>query len=321
MTAEQPGATRSSAPRRALCLLNPKAKSGGADLAEVFAQLAAGGVTAEPLVSQSLEAARAKLREQAARCDLIVVGGGDGTLSDLADVLLEAGKPVGLLPLGTANDLARSVEIPTDPAAAAALILAGHSAPIDIGTVNGRPFLNVASLGLSADVARFHKGARKRWLGVLAYPLSWWDAWRARRPFAARLTIDGKERRVRCAQFAIGSGRYYGGGLTLDETASHFDGLLHGYYIEPLRLGGWLRLLPALFLGRLRRQPEAVTFEARQVELTTPRRLAVNVDGELAAHTPASFAIRPGALRLFVPADGARPPGTARREGDEAAAR
>lgn len=306
--------------RRALCLVNPNAKSGSADLAEAFAALAAGGIAAEPLQTSSLEDARQRLEAEAGAADLVIVGGGDGTISDLAAELLAANKPVGLLPLGTANDLARSLAIPTDLAAAAEIILAGHSAGIDVGTVNDRPFLNVASLGLSVDVARFHKGARKRWLGVLAYPLSWWDAWRARRPFAARLTIDGAERRVRCAQFAIGSGRHYGGGLTLDETASHFDGLLHGYYVRPLGLGGWLRLLPALFLGRLRRQPEVVTFEARELELTTRRRLAINVDGELAAHTPARFAIRPGALRIFLPREA---PGAAsqRREGHEAAAR
>ena len=261
--------------RKALCLVNPKAKSGADGLERIRALLELQGFSAEVQPTQSLEHARRLLREKGGACDLVILGGGDGTLSHLVGAVLESGKPLGILPMGTANDLARSLAIPVDLEDAVATIAAGQSALLDVGLLvcegDERPFVNVATLGLGADVARFHKGPRKRWLGVLAYPLSWWDAWRASRPFRLTLTLDGEERQCRCMQLAIGCGRHYGGGMTLDEEATHFDGLLHLYYVKPQPLSGWLLLLPALFLGRLKRKREAVTWSGRVPKPVTPR--------------------------------------------------
>ena len=309
--------------RRALCLVNPKAKTGTAGLERVRALLAAQGLSAEVHPTTSLEEGRRLLRERGRDADLVVIGGGDGTLSNLAGAILESGKPLGILPMGTANDLARSLELPTDLEEAVAIIVAGRIAALDVGLLAGdegasgrdeRPFVNVATLGLGADVARYHRGPRKRWLGVLAYPLSWWDAWRASRPFRLTLTLDGEKRQCRCMQLAVGCGRHYGGGLTLDETASHFDGLLHLYYVKPQTLTGWLLLLPALFLGRFRRRREVVTWTGREAKVVSRRPRTINLDGELAATTPACFRVRPAALRVFLPEKTLTEAAAARRE-------
>jgi len=291
--------------RRALCLVNPKAKSGEAKAAELEALLRAGGIEPKIALTASPEEAETTLRREAAAHDLVVIGGGDGTLSGLAAAVLESGRPLGIVPLGTANDLARSLAIPTDLEAAVAAIVAGETAAIDVGRVEtadgDRRFLNVASLGLAANVARFHKGPRKKLLGVLAYPLSWWDAWRASRPLRLELELDGVRRRVRALQLAVGCGRHYGGGLTMDEAASHFDGLLRLYYLRPVSVLSLLRLLPALWLGRLKRSRDAVTWSGHSVAVAGRRPLQIDVDGDLGLATPARFTVEAAALPVFLP--------------------
>ena len=88
------------------------------------------------------------------RIDLVIIGGGDGTLSMAADALVDAQLPVGVIPLGTANDLARTLNLPLDPLAAAEVIAAGRQRRIDLGWVNGTHFFNVATIGLGVGVAR-----------------------------------------------------------------------------------------------------------------------------------------------------------------------
>src|SRR3546814_1375957 len=164
---------------------------------------------------------------------VVILGGGDGTMNAAAPALRVLGRPFGLLPLGTANDLARSLGIPFDPAGAADVIVAGASRRIDLGLINGEPFLNVASVGLSAEVVREHESGngRKRLLGVLNYPISAWSAFRRHRPFPAELVVDGTPTRCRCMQIAVGHGRHHGGGLQVDATAALDDGWLRGYYL------------------------------------------------------------------------------------------
>ena len=293
--------------RRALCLVNPKARSGEAGAAKLEELLTAAGIAAEVVPTGSPKEAEATLRQRAGEFDLIVIGGGDGTISGLAAAVVESGKPLGIVPLGTANDLARSLAIPTELEAAAQVIVEGRTAAIDVGrleTAAGeRRFLNVASLGLAVNVARFHKGPRKKLLGILAYPLSWGDGWRASRPLRVILTLDGVARPARVLQLAIGCGRYYGGGLTMDEEATHFDGLLRLYYLKPVSVLSLLALLPALWRGRLKRSRDAVTWSGRTVEVAAARPLQIDVDGELGFATPARFTVEAAGLPVFLPAE------------------
>ena len=140
------------------------------------------------------------IRGRGADMDFIVLGGGDGTLNRAVPALLAAKRPVGILPMGTANDLARTLGIPADLEEAVSVILDRHIRPIDLGMVNGRPFFNVASVGFSVAIARFHKGERKRLLGLLSYPLSWLDAYRTHRSFRATIACDDTVTTCRCVQ-------------------------------------------------------------------------------------------------------------------------
>jgi len=280
-------------------LTNKNSGNAASDLEPVIARLEEGGLSVAVEAPRSIDDLRRRIRdsEQAK----VVVAGGDGTLSAAAPALMTLDRPFGILPLGTANDLARTLGIPFDLVEAAGIIAAGRTRRIDLGLINGRPFFNVASIGLSAEVAREHEGERKGRLGVLNYPLSAWSAFRDHRPFKVELVIDGEPLRCRCMQVAVGNGRHYGGGLTIDEAAEIDDGWLRVYYLRPAGLFAMLWMLPALRVGWLRRIPEAEVKWAKRVELKTRGPRTVNVDGELIDRTPVVVEILPGAVEVFAP--------------------
>jgi diacylglycerol kinase (ATP) len=287
--------------RPALLLTNKQSGGADVDLAAAIERLESGGFAVRVEVPDSVEDLRRRIGDSAPAT--VILGGGDGTISAAAPALRDLGRPFGLLPLGTANDLARTLGIPFDPVEAAGVIVAGEVRRIDLGLIDGQPFFNVASLGLSAEVVREHEGesARKRLLGVLNYPLSAWSAFRRHRPFRAEIIVDGERLRFRCIQIAVGNGRHYGGGMTVDEDAEIDDGWLRVYYLKPSGLIAMLWALPALRFGWLRRSPVAEVRRAKRVEIRTRRPRPVNVDGELNGRTPVVVEIEPGAVEVFAP--------------------
>jgi YegS/Rv2252/BmrU family lipid kinase len=279
-------------------LFNRRARCGRGDLEPVRRHLRDGGlVLIEPDRNDDLADA---IRHHAEAVDLIIVGGGDGTLHRVLPELLAAQRPVGVLPMGTANDLARTLALPTDLLAACDVILAGQTQRIDVGRINDRPFLNVASLGLAVDVTRrLTRGAKSRW-GVLAYVWAAIGALLRGRPFHAEIRCDGETLRVRTWQIAVGNGRSYGGGLTIHEAARIDDGLLDLYSLEVNQ--GWhiLGLIPALWRGSLEPIPTVRTLRGRSIAirpLGRPR--SITADGEIAGQTPATIELLPQALTLF----------------------
>lgn len=287
--------------RPALLLTNKNSGGAARDLAPAIGRLEQGGLSVRVESPGSVEDLRRLIRDSEEA--VVILGGGDGTASAAAPALRTLQRPFGLLPLGTANDLARTLGIPFDPVEAAGVIAAGETRRIDLGLINGAPFFNVASLGLSAEVVREHEGEceRKRLLGVLSYPLSAWAAFRRHRPFRVEMVIDGEPLRCSCMQIAVGNGRHYGGGMTVDEAAEIDDGWLRVYYLRPAGLLSMLWMLPALRFGWLRRTPEAEVRRARRVEIRTRRPRPVDVDGELNGYTPVVVEIEPAAVEVFAP--------------------
>lgn len=308
------GDNRSPRPKEFLLLANKNSGQGGAGLEQAVGVFEEAGCGVTVVYTESIEDLRNRIAE--AGDSMVVLAGGDGSMNAAAPALLEAAQPFGIIPMGTANDLARTLGIPPDPAQAAAIILKGHRRRIDLGRVNGEPFFNVASLGLSSEVARQHGGEMKRRLGVFNYPLSLWRAYRDHRPFTAEMAFDGEILRCRCTQVAVGNGRHYGGGLTVSERAEIDDGWLRIYYLRPVGILGLLRLFPAIRLGRLHRARDTAIRRARRIDVRTKRPRAINVDGELLAETPARFDILAGALEVLTPE--ARPEATSEARKDEA---
>jgi len=293
------------APRRALVIINGRARNGNAAIDEALDLLRAAGWS---LVEQRCtpgETGAEVIRARAAEgFSAVILGGGDGTLNGAAPALVETGLPFGILPLGTANDLARSLGIEPDPMAAAAVIAAGALRPIDLGEVNGQLFFNVASIGFSATLAqRLGREEKRRW-GKLGYALAAFRLLREVRPFTAWIMHDGLTEKVRTLQVAIGNGRNYGGGMIVESEARPDDGKLDVYSLEIDHWWRLLALLPYLRRGTHGQWRDVRAFPTTECEVRTRRPMPVNTDGEINTHTPARFRLLPKAVRVFVPAAG-----------------
>ncbi|CAH1658038.1 putative Diacylglycerol kinase [Hyphomicrobiales bacterium] len=289
------------AARKALLVINRHARNGYPVPDGALDRLRAGGIDlmeADPLdVAVSIDNARAS------GCNCVVIGGGDGTLNRAAAALSRTDLPLGILPLGTANDLARSLAIPASPIEAASIIVEGHHRPIDLGEVNGTPFFNVASIGFSADLARELTADAKKRFGTFGYALAGLRILARMRPFTVTIEHDGKREVIRTVQVSVGNGRHYGGGLTIDLDARPDDGLLHVYSLGVERWWQLLALLPALKQGTQGRWREVSTFTTTACTVETRRPRSINTDGELTGKTPASFHVIPGAVEVYT-----RPP-------------
>ena len=158
--------------RNVLIIANRHSRRGSTHLGAVLERLRADGLEPEVHELPRKRALEQLIRERGNKADVIVLGGGDGTMNAASSALLEAARPFAILPLGTANDLARTLGIPQDPVAAAELILAGPTRRIDLGVVNDHHFFNVASIGLSVRVAKALTKDVKRRLGSWGYPLT-----------------------------------------------------------------------------------------------------------------------------------------------------
>ncbi len=236
--------------------------------------------------------------------DAVVVAGGDGTLNAAAPGLVESGLPLGIMPLGTANDLARSLNIPIDLDAAAAIIATGGTRRIDMGDVNGHLYFNVASLGLGVDLTRaLTRDAKRRW-GILGYAIAGFKVLSRLRAFHVHIESDGQHQMSRTVHLAVGNGRHYGGGMTISEDASLEDGRLDIYSLEVDKIWRLLMLLPALRSGRTHRWTEIRTLSGQRFSIRTHRPRSINADGEIVTKTPAVFKVLPGAVEVFTPAGG-----------------
>jgi diacylglycerol kinase (ATP) len=289
-----------SAPRRrALLICNAKARNGGLDLDAVRDILRQGGI--EPVEPPPDAECREVIRAQAGAVDLVILGGGDGTMNHAAPALVESGLPFAILPLGTANDLARSLNLPLDPLAAARFIPTAQARPVDLGWVNGHYYFNVASIGFSAELAGELTAESKKTWGVLGYAVAAVRVLRRVRPFTVTIEHDGTVEKVTTIQVSVGNGRHYGGGMTVEETASVDDGKLDFYSLEIRHWWRLLALLPALRRGTHGRASDVRAFHTREIRVSTRKPRPVNTDGELTTHTPAHFKVFPKILRVLAP--------------------
>ena len=292
-------------PRRALLAVNPKSRNGSRDLGAAAAVLGGFGIDlirAQCEKGHDLSACILAHRDEV---DCVIVGGGDGTINAAGRGLIESGLPLGVLPLGTANDFARSLSIPSDIEAASRVIAEGICHQVDVGDVNGHVFFNVASVGLAADLAKSLTSERKRRFGRFSYAMSAARLLAKAAPFHATLLVGKGETRekvmVRTLQIAVGNGRYYGGGNVIAVDAQIDDGFLDLYSLEFSQIWRMALMLRTFPSGAHGHMPEVRTARGDSFEVITRKPRPVNADGELVTQTPAVFTQKKLAVSVYVP--------------------
>ena len=306
-------------PARTLVVVNPSSRRGGirrrwaglerrlrAALGPIEVERTSGPGTARRLAR---EGARAGVQR-------LVVAGGDGTLSEVVSGLLAAGRgdrvEIGVLPLGTGSDLARSLGVAGSPRSAIEVLARGVARTIDAGRVeytdrDGQPaatwFVNIASFGVSARVVERVNRAPKGLAGRASFGLATLPALAAYRCQPVTLRVDDE-----CVHEgplvlgAVANGRFFGGGMQVAPRARLDDGLLDVVVVPELSKLGLLRRLPSLYRGTHLDGTTARLHRGKEVFAEAEgEAVCLEVDGELVGRLPARFGVVPAALRVLGP--------------------
>jgi YegS/Rv2252/BmrU family lipid kinase len=288
-------------------LVNPVAGGGraGAVAADVNEALEGHGLLVSRTDTRDLEHARALAQQAAQRGETVAVLSGDGMVGAVADVLRAfPGALLGVLPGGRGNDFARVLGIPTDPVAACAVIAHGVPRAVDLGEVEGRAFIGIASAGFDSDANRIANEAPAR-LGNLVYAYGALRALLSWRPahFEVELDPPGGER-VSFSGYTVAAANsgVYGGGMRLAPQARLDDGLLELVAIERVSKLRFLANLPRVFKGTHVELPSVRVLRAATLHIRADRPFALYADGDPIAHLPARVCALPSAVRVLVPA-------------------
>ena len=237
---------------------------------------------------------------------VLVAGGGDGTVSSVARALVGSDAALGVLPLGTLNHFAKDLGLPLDIEAAARVIAARQTTCVDVGEVNGRSFVNNSSIGLYARLVAERKKHQRFWLSKwIAHGVAAVRVW-SRYYRRLRVTLRGKgaDRRTRTPFVFIGNNEYQLSGLELGGRRHVTGGCLHVCMAPGMTRAGVVRMIVAAVFGRIHTIHGFESFTTTEITLDAERRrLEVSLDGEvLMMENPLQYRIRPGALRVIVPA-------------------
>jgi len=301
-----------------LLVFNPKA---GAQNPELLPELAS---SLWNVVTASIEECESGVldRIRAEGCEWVAVAGGDGTVEFIARELLGSDVPLGIIPVGTYNNFARSLALPLEPAAACEVIRAGHAEPVDVGFVNGRPFFECVGAGLDAALFPYGEEIKSgRFTGAIdllklafRYP---------KHRFTLRLDTPACDALVHTASresrraikrlcrhresvihlkgfmVTVSNGAYYGMNFTVAPDQRMNDGMLTvTVFSRYSKIQLWRHFLTIAF-GRKEYCPRSIAFCVRKLEITSSRVLPVHLDGSPEDLWPISIECRPGCLKVF----------------------
>jgi YegS/Rv2252/BmrU family lipid kinase len=240
-------------------------------------------------------------RALAKKPDLLILGGGDGTISGLVDLMVGHNVILGVLPLGTANSFARTLGIPLDIPGAVEVIRTGAPRRIDLGMIDKDYYANCAAMGISPKIAESVPHGLKKMLGRVGY-LGWAAYQFARfRPFTLIVGEGDHAERLRVVEVRISNGPYHGG-TELVESASVDSGEI----VVQAVLGHFKRRLVQNWASNVfrhrSRHDEVREFRGKSLRLDTEPRLPISIDGEVLARTPVTARIAAGVIQVMAPA-------------------
>jgi len=251
--------------------------------------------------TRDIDHARDEAKAAVAANETVIAIGGDGLLRPIAAELRGSDSALAIVPGGRGNDLARVLDIPTDTAAATRIAVEGREWKMDMATVDGEPYLGIASFGFDSDAnrianeARLVKGNAVYLYAALRALLGW-------RPARFTLTVDGERHEVSGYSIGACNSRAYGGGMYVAPQAELDDGLLDvlalGAISKPRFLFG---LMPKVFKGTHLSEPAVQAWRGKTIELAADRDFTIYADGDPIGQVPARVEVEPRCLRMIVP--------------------
>jgi diacylglycerol kinase (ATP) len=283
-------------------LTNPTAGKGKGAKARgaVLEKLRSGGLSVRDLSGESadeaLDLARSAIQDGV---EALVVLGGDGMVHLGVQAVAETGIPMGIIPAGTGNDVARYFDIPRkDPVAAAEIVIKGDSRQVDLAKSGTKYFATVLCAGFDALVNE--RANRMTWpKGQMRYNIATLSELRVFRPLHYTLDLDGEQLNIEAMMVSVGNGPSFGGGLRIAEGALLDDGMLDVVVIKPMSRGSLVRTYPKLFKGTHTSHPQYEHHLVRKVTVASPG-ITTYADGERFGDLPLTVECAPGALVVYV---------------------
>ncbi len=233
--------------------------------------------------------------------DAVIAVGGDGTVLEIINGIAGSNITLGIIPTGSGNDLARTLNIPSNPKKAIDIIInAYHIEKMDIGKVNDKYFGNVAGIGFDTEVLKTLVQMKKIFSGTWAYIFSVLKTLIYYKHKKVVLILDGKTIEKEILLLAIANGKYYGGGMMVAPTADVTDVFFDVCIINKIPKWKILRLFPTIFKGTHINFPQVEYFKAKEVTIVSEKEM-VNCDGELIATTPITFSVAAEPINVIVP--------------------
>lgn len=284
-------------------IVNPSSGNGrgGSILPEVEEELDKRHLTFRTVITRDLEHGVEEALKAAEDSEIPVVLSGDGLVGQVGGALARSETPMGIIPGGRGNDLARVLGISDDPLAAVEVLAAGEQRAIDVGEVNGRRFLGIASAGFDsaanelANETRFVRGNLVYAYAALRTLAGWRHA-------TFTVTLDGERIEHTGYSVAVANNKAFGGGMMMAPDAELDDGLFDVVLTGPVSKRRFLTNLPKVFKGTHVHEDEINVRRAARVELSADRPFAVYCDGEHLTDLPAELRLLNRALRVIAPA-------------------
>ena len=284
-------------------LVNGKSRSGAKSGDETREALQAAGFTIKDYhLTSKVDQFDSLLRSALQRKEpLIAVGGGDGTLRHAAELVAGTDSVLAVVPLGTGNAWAKDLGIPVGPTETAQALIGAGVEVIDLGVMNGRGFVNVATVGLTSLIVKNLPKGSKGMFGRLVYLPAVVRSLKELRPFELHVETEGDSYSGMALQFVAAAGRTHAGPFKVTRRSSNHDGKLSLYALDSTDNKGLLKFGLALVAGVHTLLNEVWSCEAYTAKVLTHPSKRVIVDGEPSGQTPLELSVRPGALRVLVP--------------------
>ena len=235
--------------------------------------------------------------------ELVIAAGGDGTLHAVASGLIGTQCALGIIPAGTMNNIAHSLEIPESIEEACAIIARGSISCIDVGKINDHIFLEVAGIGLEAVLFPAAEEIKSRgWLSTVHGVIDGLSALFAFRPTRFIALFDGRRRRrFKAIQVSICNSPYYGAHLRFAPNAIMDDGFLDVLIYKNFSKLEYIRHAISIIQGRRALEPKVVRRKIKTLSIYSTPSVEIHADGVPLGQTPATITIHPGVLRVCVP--------------------